>query len=195
MQTMGLVQNMCNKRGISPVVATIALLMITVAAAGVIAGIVVPLVRDRLNESTECIGYEDYFKFYEEFDYNCYRVVDGETLIAISIEADTVPDEKLENIAGLRFAFLGGGESTGVNVMDGQDASSGSGGIRMLKTREVKISIPERGGVKTYVYHAPSFYDSVEVYPVLKSGRQCTETDKIRIQGVICQSDLELEVA
>jgi len=184
------------KRGLSPVVATIAIVMITVAAAGFIAGIVVPLVRDRLRESTECIGYEDFFKFYEEFDYNCYHIIDdgiqNYTLIALSVEADTVSDEMVENLGGMRLAFLGGGDSISVDIVNDSDASPEKGKIRMLKANELKLALPEIGGVKTYVYNATGFYDSVEVYPFLKSGRQCSETDKITIKGRICQSDLDL---
>ncbi|MFH1802625.1 MAG: archaellin/type IV pilin N-terminal domain-containing protein [archaeon] len=187
-----------NKKGLSPVVATIAILMITVVAAGIIAGIVVPLVRDRLSDSTECIGYEDYFTFYEEFEYNCYKIIDdgveNYSIIALSVGADTVSNEKVESLGGMRLAFLGDGSSIPVDVSDDLDASPEKGKIRMLKTADLKLALPERGGVKTYVYNASGTYDSVEVYPVLKSGKQCDMTDSIRIKGHFCRSDLNLTI-
>lgn len=186
------------KRGLSNVVATIALILITVAAAGVIAGIVVPLLPGWLNEGTECIGYEDYFQFYEEFEFNCYRLIDEGTtryyLIGISLQADTVADDKVENLKGFRLGFVGEGSSKGVDVFQDTEASSSKEGIRMLNPDE-EIRIPEQGLVETYVYNATGTdYKYVEVYPVLQSDRQCERTDRIRIAGRFCGPEVDLGV-
>ncbi|MBU0907819.1 MAG: hypothetical protein KKD18_02150 [Nanoarchaeota archaeon] len=172
-----------NRRGLSPVVATIGLILITVAAVGLIAGIVVPLVRDRLTESTECLGLEEYFTFYEEFDYNCYQIIDdyarNYTLSAVSIEADTVAEDKLQTIKGFRIQFLGAGEEAGLEIINGPAADPD--GLRMLKYSEPLISVPEKGGVKTYVYNSTARFSRVEIYPVLKNGRICKQTDEIQL--------------
>jgi len=190
MQTMALKRSMKTKKGLSPVVATLALVMITVAAAVFIAGFVVPLVKNSLNEGTECLGYEDYFTFYEEFDYNCYKIenrVDGKDYIyAFSIEAQTVPQEKLDEIGALRIQFLGDGESWGISVADALGADSETGGIRMLDAGLPELTVPEKGGVKTYVYNSSVELDSVEIYPVLKNGRICEQSDRIGIKGNFC---------
>jgi flagellin-like protein len=186
---------MFNKKGLSPVVATVALVLITVAAAVFLAGFVIPLVKNSLNQGTECLGYEDYFKFYEEFDYNCYRIINDSTrnytLTAVSIEADTVPQEKLENIKALRIQFIGSGGDDPIEVVNGGDADPNH--FRMLNN-STALSIPEKGGVKTYVLNSSMKFKTVEVYPVLKNDRICEQTDKISIEDVLCEPDVPLKV-
>lgn len=183
-----------SKKGLSPVVATIGLLLITVAAVGLIAGVVVPLVQNRLTESTECLGLEEYFTFYEEFDFNCYSVIDdgviNYTLTAISIEADTISEEKAAEVRGLRIQFLGEGEESGIEVTNEVDADNSS--LRMLKDSEPKLSVPDRGGVRTYVYNSTAEFKRIEIYPVLNNGRICKQTDELRLYR--CDSGIELVV-
>lgn len=190
MQIMPKKQHMYNikKKAISPVVATVALVMITLAAAVFIAGFVVPFVRDNLNEGTECVGYEEYFSFYEEFEYNCYRVEAGNYLIAISIEANSISEEKLNNLDGMRLQFMAEGESNGIEIKDGEATNASR--IRMLKTSESTLSVPQKGEVKTYVYNSDSQYEKVEVYPLLKNGRMCEKSGEIKL--ILCGSSVPL---
>ena len=81
-----------DKRGVSPVIAEILLVMLTIAAIGIVAGFVIPFVQNTLTKSTECTNYNDYFKFQEvfnvgsdEFRYNCRDAGDG--LYGISVKA------------------------------------------------------------------------------------------------------------
>ncbi len=198
MQIMVSAQNMIDKKGLSPVVATVALVMITVAAAVFIAGFVVPLVKNSLNEGTECLGYEDYFLFYEEFDYNCYKIENSSTgknyIYALSIEADTVSQEMVDKIRGLRIQFLGGGENVGIEVVNGTSAGSELGGIRMLNGNLSTLSLPEKGGVKTYVYNSSVKFENIEIYPVLKSERICEQTDEIKIKDIVCDPSISFGV-
>ncbi len=188
------VRNMFNRKGISSIVATVVLILITVAAAVLIMGFVVPLVQNILNERTECLGYEDYFLFYEEFEYNCYQIEGGNYIYALSIEADTVPAEKLENINALKIQFLGGGEDVGFEVRNGTTAGNNVGEMRMLNRAVSTLTLPERGGVKTYVYNSSVEFDMIEIYPVLKNDRTCAQTDKMRIKGIYCEPGVALEV-
>lgn len=187
--------NSLGKRGVSGVVATVALILITVAAAVFIAGFVVPLVKTQLSEGTECLGYEEYFIFYEDFGYNCYsKTVELPQyfLTAVSIEANTVSQEKLDNLGGMRLQFRGAGEELGIEVVNG--ASADSNKLRMLKVSDTTLSVPEKGGVKTYVLNSSVKYDGVEVYPVLKNGRICEQTDKIKIAGVPCNPQTPMSI-
>lgn len=183
--------NKTKKKGLSPVVATVALVMITVAAAFFISGFVVPFVKNQLSSGTECVGYEEYFTFYEEFEFNCYKSVGGRVLTGLSIQAKSASDEKVENIKGIRIQFLREGESIGVDIVAGAPANSGN--LRMLNKSVGVLSVPERGGVKTYVYNSSASFDSVELYPILKNGRICGLTDKMKIDG-ICDFSVDLEV-
>jgi flagellin-like protein len=190
--TMALAHNITKKigkRGLSPIVATIALVLVTIAAASLIAGIIVPLVRDRLNEGTECIGYENYFSFYEGFDYNCYRQSDGNYLYAISVQADNAAQDKIDNVEGMRMQFVGGGESDGVDIEEGAATAQ----IRMLNSSQ-DLSIPKKGGVKTYVYTSSRFYKNIELAPILENGHVCTKSDELNMGGFVCISTLDLDI-
>ncbi|MBU0466080.1 MAG: hypothetical protein KJ718_03510 [Nanoarchaeota archaeon] len=175
------------KKGLSSIVAIIAIILITIAAAGFIAGIIVPLVKNQLNEGAECLGYEDYFTFYEDFDYNCYENVSGNWMYGFSIEADSVSEEKAEKVKGFRLQFLRSGESIAVNVEDGAVVTNE---MRMLDLSVENFDIPVQGEVRTYIYNSTELFDFVGISPLMESGRVCDETDKIDIRGRICTISL-----
>src|SRR3989338_10500321 len=80
------------KRGLSPVIATVLLIMITISAAAILTPVILNFVKKN-TEKTECVPYTDYFKFEESVGgkrYNCY--IDG--LYGFTIRA--VPDENFE---------------------------------------------------------------------------------------------------
>ena len=61
--------------GVSTVVATVLIVMLTIAAVALLAQFLIPFIRDTLAKSSECLEYKDYFKFKEEIgdnNYNCY---------------------------------------------------------------------------------------------------------------------------
>jgi hypothetical protein len=54
--------------------------LLTIVAVAVIAGFIVPFVKNNLYQSTECLNYRSYFEFREIFEsggnnyrYNCYQ--------------------------------------------------------------------------------------------------------------------------
>ncbi len=182
------------KLGISPVVATVALVLITFTAALIIAQYVVPFVKSELRKSGECFDYQqDYFTFDEESIYNCYSL----PKYAVTVHAKTASSEDAAKVFGLHFVFSVGGTSTPVQFLVGQrdparfmialDSSSG------LPTR-FDISIPQRGEIRTYGYEPtsqpPSPYSSVRVHPVLSNGRVCDASDSIAL--VPCPTTLTI---
>ena len=50
------------KRGLSEIIATIAIVLLTVGAITLVVAFVVPFVRDNLNSSTECLDYKEYYE-------------------------------------------------------------------------------------------------------------------------------------
>ncbi|MBU0761091.1 MAG: hypothetical protein KJ600_04590 [Nanoarchaeota archaeon] len=177
------------KKGLSTIVATIAVVLLTLAAAAFIAGFIVPLVRNQLNEGTECLGYEDYFTFYEEFEYNCYRQGGSTWLYGISVQADSVREETADEVAGFKLQFLKTGESKSVEV---EDEMPKTDEIRMLNSSVAKLEIPKSGEVRTYVYTGNGLFGTVKIAPVLKSGRTCEITDSIDIGGIECAPGVDL---
>lgn len=178
-----------NKRGLSPVVATILLVLLTFSAVVIVAKFIVPLVSKNLEGGSECFAYSDYFYFERDFGYNCYKSEDNNWLIAVSIGAAAAEEDVSSEIAGFQLGFTREGESIGVEVEEGQATSSEEGGIRMLNDSLESIEIPDSGEVRTYVYNSNILYTQVHAYPVLKSKRVCDRTDTIKIEGEICDND------
>jgi flagellin-like protein len=72
------------KKAISPIIGTVLLIVITISLFGVLFGIVVPLVRERL-EASSCIDYMDYIQFVNS-EYTCYSMTSEIT--SLEIERD-----------------------------------------------------------------------------------------------------------
>ena len=175
-----------NKRGISPVIATVLILMVTIAAVAMLAGFVVPYVKKMLSEGTECLDYKDFFQF-EESTKNCVDYTNKKINVsvkAIATEAGkniSKAGESEKNIAGFNLVF---NHKDGSQVTKVRGDGTSDSTIKMfVASRE--IAIPRQGGWYTYVYDFSSAdasgFTNAEVYPALKSGRICDMSDSIRL--------------
>ncbi len=186
-----------NKKAITPVVATILLIMLTVVAAGIIAKFVIPLVTNNLGDSSECLPYQEYFYFEEEFGYNCYTAIKNDSgatisrMYGISVGANTIKEDAEKEISGFRLVFTKQGESNVLVLNNALDASREDGKIGMLDTSIMKIVIPKGGEVKTYVYNSTNNFERIEIYPILKSGKGCDRADSINVAGIICEVPIQ----
>src|SRR3989344_5792844 len=63
---------MQNKKGLSPIIATVLLILLTVSAATFISVYLFEWFPDEF-EKTKCNNYIDYFYFNNEFGFNCYE--------------------------------------------------------------------------------------------------------------------------
>lgn len=176
------------KKGLSPVIATIAIILLTVGAVGFIAGYVIPFVRDNLYGSTECLDYQDYFTADESLGYTCYAEVNGYYLHSISLHAGSA-DSTL--VKGIKLQFIAEGESVPVDISAGGVAANTAGSVRMLNASK-PLEIPENGEIRTYVYNNSIKFTRIDVYPVLQSGKLCDKTDSVRIENQICLKSLTI---
>lgn len=162
---------MFEKRGLSPVIAVVLLLMITVVAAGLIVAFVVPFVSKNLDTSGECFDVLGDLSF-DETPYNCFAESGGNSRTGFSVRVDN------ENIIGFRVALQTGGSSDAVEIEEGTNGSSLTRRIRMLSQDfNVPLTVPGRGGVRTYV--SEGRYDKAEIFPILTSGGKCDMADDI----------------
>ena len=168
---------MREKRGLSAVVATVLLILLSVSAVVVIARFIIPFVNRGL-EGTSCFEYRDYFKFDESFGFDCYKENSGvyTYILTIKPRADNTGAENVRGF-GLKFMMEGGG--TTANFIEG--ASPGSG-IEMFNGGNIRI--PVSGGtssVLSYNYTAGSKYTKVEIYPILKEDKICDTSDSTKL--------------
>ncbi len=164
-----------NKKGLSQIIATVLLILLTVSAAVFIANFLVPWYRGQL-DSTECFTYRDYFSFEDEFGYNCYKKNTPNNYL-ISVTAKTELNETQQNVVGFGLALLSGGESIVLTVMDNTLPS----GIFMNSNLSANLTIPKSGEVRTYYHNNSMVFESAKIYPILKSGRKCEASNTIKL--------------
>lgn len=170
------------KRGLSPIVASILLIMLTIVAVAIIANFVTQFVKTNLPKTTECVPYKNYFEFQEEFtsggntnSYNCYDA--NNKKYYFSIKARSTDETINGSIKGFNIVFnKENAETSVVEVYDGQVGKA-------IMKNEGDITIPSMGGVRTYVYTIAGneIFKSMDVYPVLKNDRLCDKSDSIDI--------------
>ncbi len=166
-----------NKIGISGVVENVMIVALTIIALAVLAQIVVPFVKDNLHKSSECLNYEQYFKFDDSFNYNCKNESVG---YLISVKAQG--DKGLEsNIAGLKLVLYSGAKIVPLEVRDNVAVSPT---FYMVDKSKLKFAVPKTGEIQSYAYNVNENFDKVEVYTLLKSGRTCeTRNDEITLEA------------
>lgn len=173
------------KRGVSAVVATVLIILITIGGVAIVAGFVIPFVRENLARGTECVGLQDYFQFEESFEiqneeykYNCFVNDGGTYYYGASVRAKG--DESLaEKVNGFSLVFISPeGNSKSIKVIDGELNEE----IKKIGTTgNEEYAIPGPGDVLTYVHQSGESYSSIEVHPIVESGRSCVASDIINL--------------
>jgi hypothetical protein len=174
------------KRGISPIVATILIVLFASIAVFVVSSFLVPFVENNLSDSTECLDYNSYFEFYEDFEPKLNCVKSGEDLYFVSVSAKNI--EGLNNsIGGLNLVYRGNSDFVR-EVINGDNVEN----FKMFEDTNgdcpINYEIPLSGEVRTYVLKNAENFEEVEVYPVLENGKACDMSDKIKF--VECSSSV-----
>ncbi len=176
------------KRGISPVVATVLILVILFVLVSIVAVFSVPFVRESLSGSEDCLEILGSTKF-DDSKYNCNiegEINPGESAkrTGFSVKVDG------EKVAALRVAFFSGGASDIVGLEPGEPGGVLSPRVRMLGydfcdegCTAGAFEIPSKGEVRTYV--AEGLFDKIEVSAVLSNGKVCDVSDQIEINQCI----------
>ncbi len=169
------------KKGVSEIIATVVILFVTVATVSILSVFIIPFVKNKLNSSTECISYKNYFTFDESFNYNC----NSRNLYAFSIKAQTTTQNISSNIKGFDLILKAEGSSKKISIINNADSSCSENGIKILgKSCPSLLKVPAEGETQTFVYNKSSAekdFTLVEVYPYLNSGKSCEKSDEIKI--------------
>ncbi len=185
------------KKALSEVVATVLIILITVVTATLIAQFLVPYVSNTLTKSSECLNYNNgYFQFEEKVgikDAEKYNCLDNRTttttpptgylLFGASIKARPSEQDVIDKVEGFNLAFIDETSSKSIVIKPGVQDNK----FKILgKNFGDALAVPSNGEVFTYVYSETDpgkNYQTIEVYPILKSGRQCTSArDRITIE-------------
>lgn len=171
---------MQEKRGLSAVIATILLVLLSISAVTIIAAFIIPFVNRGL-EGTGCFEFMEYFKFDDSFGFNCYEENGGINTYIVTVKPQG-DKAKAGNIDGFGLRFMREGGSINVEYIDGAEPN---GEIQMYNGGN--IGIPSSGGeysALTYKYiDAGSKYTKVEIYPILKGDKICDISDSMKLSG------------
>ena len=165
-----------NKRGVSAVIATVLLIMITVVAAGLIFSFVIPFVNQHTEDASDCFEVFGGLEF-GDTAYNCYvgagdcgppanpLTCDEGTGFSVSVTK--------EGVAGLKVALISDGSSEVFDIEEG----SPSGTLEMLDDPISTLEVPQSGGMRTYV--ARAVYETGKISAILENGKVCEAADTI----------------
>lgn len=154
-----------NKKGLSTVVATILILSIVVVSVAILSRIIVPFVKENLDRSSECFGYEEAFVFDEDSVFNCYE--SGKIIVSVSSKRV----EEKEPPLGFNLVFIKEGSSNAVKVVPGSLPNE----LKNFQDNSNIAKIPSQSETLSYEYTVSdaSNYFKAEIYTILKNGRVC----------------------
>jgi len=145
-----------NKKAVSPVVATILLVLISIMAVAIIAAVIIPFIENMLEGGASCVDMLDKVRVQEE---SCYDESVPEVRVRIHMG-----DVELDEIV---VALNLEDERRIYSLKDGEDGV----GIQMYGSPAQPIVLPAKGGgEKTYVITDIGATDkpkSVDVHPVV----------------------------
>ncbi len=162
---------MKNKKGLSAIIATLMLILLTMVLVGIIWGVISNMVKNNI-ESTSCI--DSLGKINLNDRYTCYNASSNETQFSINIE-DISVDKVLVGIsvAGQKRSLEITNENKVVSNLKPYGGSYGD-----------VVILPGKNEGMTYVYNisgagfSAQTPDSIEVAPVI-NGNKCDSSDSV----------------
>jgi len=161
---------MINKKGISEVIATVLIVMLTVGAASILFVFVIPWVTTMLDDSKICNDLQDSISIVGGA-YTCYVSVPAPVSTRVMIRINEGKDAE---VAGFAVSLASSGSAKRYEIKNGEESSSGSVVVSMLDGNEM-LTVPEVGGAETYVFTGVKA-ESVDVSPLTVNGKTCNPT-------------------
>lgn len=149
---------MKGKRGVSAVVVTVALILVSIVAVGIITSFVVPMVKTQLGKASACLELRDHFNVLVESTATCYN----STNVKLSIQRGF---EKEEAKGFSVIAYTDTGESQAELFLNG-----------------TAPGIPNKGGSKIYVLPVNGKVERVIVATILPNDDVCDGQDFVGIR-------------
>jgi len=156
------------KKAVSPIIATVLLILITITAMLVISGFVLQTIKNTTKKTQECS--EILGKISINPAYTCYNESSGEVYVDISLGADS------PEIKGFLLSLAGEGIAKNFKIEKGKSYEN----IRVIdKAYGEEIEIVGPGEEITYIINISAIderlKDSVTIMPITTSGYKCEE--------------------
>jgi len=163
------------KKGVSPVIATVLLLVLTIVAISILAVFIIPFVKNSLGSSKGCFDVLGDIKFDAEGRYNCHAQSTsplGTLRTGFSVRIDS------DEIVGFSLTLFQQGSANSFRIENGTTDPDVVSVLRMLTADFNKpLIVPIKGGVRTYV--AKGAFERAEVNPILSNGKTCDAQETI----------------
>ena len=160
------------KRGLSPIIATVLLIVLTLAAVSILSAFLIPFIRDGLNSSKSCVGGIGKINFDADSGYNCRFRGDTNKPARTGFSVNILSEE----IKGFKVGLFSSGSSDVYEIKDFVSLAK----IRMLnKDFNQALEVPESGETRTYV--AQGDFDKIIIYPIFSDGSSCNTQEEIVI--------------
>jgi flagellin-like protein len=148
-----------NKKGVSAVIATLLLVVITIVAVVMVWQFVKKQVIDKNMEEASCSDYREYITILQT-DFSCYDTTNDLTKLEIrrSFEA--------KDIEGISVSISSGDSSEAYELKEGNTED----GVKMYDGSNT-IVLPQKGGSKTYIFNGIAG-NIVTIAPIV-NGKSC----------------------
>jgi hypothetical protein len=133
---------MKNIKGLSQVVSTVLLILLSIVSIAVIWGVVNSFVENRLEGANSCLEILDQVKI--SSDWTCYNSSSNQMLISIEINN--------ADITSVIFGISSGEESSVFRILNESSLVERVQEYSLKATGNYSISLPSREGGKTYIF-------------------------------------------
>ena len=170
------------KKALSPVIATVLLILLSVVLITIIAAAIIPFIRDKLEEAEQCaevVGVADALVIDSEKGYFCYYTETGrgeKKTVKITLHRGDI------DIEGIKISIVSKGESEVYDIKEMQ-VEDKVGEIEMLNSG-IDLTFPGKRGEETYIIDTDLTEEdiSVVIAPILKNEKICRETDRAELE-------------
>ncbi len=156
------------KKAVSPIVASVLLILITITAAIIIGAFVKNMIQNLANKSKEC--GELLGKIHIDREATCYNKTTQEVYVGVALETGS------PEIKGLFIALEGGGVRKAFKLIEGNNYTN----VKEIdKNYNEAITIVKPGEIVAYVFNITDIdtrlKESVTITPITEGGYKCGE--------------------
>lgn len=155
-----------SKRSQSEVIGTVLLILVVIVAVVVLIGFIMPFVKNQFS-GAECFEVTDKVSIRDKPEYTCYDTDIKRVFVQVHV-GDT--QDKING-----FAIELGGAASKTYEITNKDSIADV----VMYNGSVVIRIPGRNEDRTYNISISSRPDSINLYPILKSGKTCDSSSVI----------------
>ena len=159
------------KKSQSQVISTILLILLSITAVSIIAGVIIPMVRDYASD--RCFETIGVLEIDRSSEYTCYdknnEKGEGKTFVAVKRASKNV------EIEGFALSVSGETDSKVFSIKEGEEIDE----VKMFDGNTLKI--PERGGMKTYVIDVEFEVKGVKIAPI-SNGKLCENYEEVNLE-------------